>query len=93
MQYTASSFAAMLVSSVAGFLGRQQVLPNVRGLFPEAAHFHTHLPDIVLDRAVLPTVRLAGRGLSWFRWVQRGAVQLYLLYVLATLIVLLLFWR
>lgn len=93
MQYTASSFAAALVGSVAGLLGREEHAPSVEGLFPSTTKFHSHLPDIVLDRVVLPTVRLVGRGLAWFRWVQRGAVQLYLLYVLATLIVLLMLLR
>ena len=93
MQYTSSSFAAMIVGSFAGLLGLEKHAARVNGVFPGRTSFHSHLPDIVLDRAVLPGVRFIGRGLSWFRWVQRGAVQLYLLYILVTLVLLLLIWR
>jgi hydrogenase-4 component B len=93
MQYTSSSFADMIVGSLATLLRVDKHVAHVRGVFPAKASFHTHLPDIILDRAVLPAARFVGRSLSWFRWVQRGAVQLYLLYVLATLVVLLVIWR
>lgn len=93
MQYTASSFASTIVDSITGFMGLEKHVPRIEGPFPGTTSFHSHLPDVVLDRAVLPAVRFAGRGLSWFRWVQRGSVQVYLFYVLATLVVLLLFWR
>jgi hydrogenase-4 component B len=93
MQYTSSSFAAMLVEPLSGLLGLERHVPQISSPFPAKATFDSHVPDLVLDRAVLPAVRFGARGLSWFRWVQRGAVQLYLLYVLATLVVLLLFWR
>ena len=36
---------------------------------------------------------LLGRALAWFRWVQHGAVHLYILYILAALIILLMVWR
>jgi hypothetical protein len=48
------------------------------------------VPDAVLDRAVLPTFRIAVIFLPWMRLVQQGRVQVYVLYILAMLIVLLL---
>ena len=93
MQYTSSSFAAMIVDPLAHVLGLEKRLVPVSGVFPGRSAFRSELPDLVLDHAVLPGVRLIGRMLSWFRWVQRGAVQLYLLYVLVTLLLLLVIWR
>jgi hypothetical protein len=93
MQYTSSSFAETLV----GFFS-WALRPNVHfnapaGLFPAPAAFHTLVADTVLERAVLPVTRVGARTLRWFRWVQHGNVQLYVVYVLATLVVLMLVGR
>ena len=89
MQYTASSFARGPV----GYF-RWALLPRDKGapvkkLFPAAARFESHVPDTVLDRAVVPAFRagawLARRG----RVLQQGRIQLYLLYVVAMLVALL----
>jgi len=93
MQYTSSSFAEIIVGLFAGVLRPKRDAPHVDGLFPRPARFYSPVPEVVLDLAVLPAMRLFGRGLAWFRWVQRGTVQLYILYVLATLVVLLVVWR
>jgi uncharacterized membrane protein len=50
------------------------------------------VPETVLDQAVLPTFRCAAWAFSWFRIVQQGSVQTYLLYIFVALIALLL-WR
>ena len=89
MQYTASSFARGPV----GFFGwalrpRARGAPVVR-LFPASARFESHVLDTVLDRAVVP----ATRAFAWLarqgRVLQAGRIQLYLLYVVATLVALL----
>jgi hydrogenase-4 component B len=94
MQYTSSSFAQMLVRFFAWAL-----VPRVRkpkphrlGLFPGTSGFHSEVPDAVLDRAVLPSVRVGAWVLAWLRILQRGNVQAYLLYIFLTLLALLL-WR
>ncbi len=93
MQYTSSSFADLLVGMFASVLRRERHAPGVTGLFPGATHFESHVPEIVLDRAVMPAARLVGRGLGSFRFLQRGSVHAYLLYVLAALLIALLVWR
>ena len=89
MQYTASSFARGPV----GYFG-WALRPHLKGapvakLFPVTARFESHVLDTVLDRAVVPAFRagawLARRG----RILQQGRIQLYLLYVVATLVALL----
>jgi hydrogenase-4 component B len=93
MQYTSSSFAASIVALFSGALRPERHDAAVVGLFPRAATFHSHVPEVVLDRAVTPTFRLVARVLGSFRWVQRGSVHLYLLYILVTLVLALIIWR
>ena len=89
MQYTSSSFAEMLVGMFRWALRPSIHLHGPRGLFPAKGHFTSHVPDTVLDRVLVPGSRAAGRGFHWLRWVQRGSVHAYLLYILATLVWLL----
>jgi hydrogenase-4 component B len=93
MQYTSSSFASGLVELFSAVLRPRGQSPSLRGPFPAPARFHSHVPEVVLDHAITPSVRLVARGLVWFRWIQRGAIQLYVLYVLAALVIALLVWR
>ncbi|HEU4430389.1 MAG TPA: proton-conducting transporter membrane subunit [Myxococcota bacterium] len=91
-QYTASSFADLLLRSLTWILYPVREAPEPGGLFPRAGRFQSHLPDTVLDRAVLPTAALASRALARLRPIQQGSVHLYLLYILATVVALLV-WR
>jgi len=92
MEYTASSFAQILVQ---GF--RFALLPRVelqppRGLFPGFARFATSVPDAVLDLAILPAVRAYGVAAGWVRGRLAGRIHFYAVLVLATLVALLA-WR
>lgn len=93
MQYTASSFAQFLVALLSWSLRPSIERPQLMGIFPTSARFSSHVPEVVLDRAVLPTFRLLGGIFFWFRVMQQGSVQIYLLYILAVLVMLLLFGR
>lgn len=93
MQYTASSLAQFLVELLAWPLQSQVHRPTLDGFFPRTAHFESHVPEVVLEGAVMPTARRLGRFLFWFRLVQQGSVQVYLLYIFAILVFFLLFWR
>jgi hydrogenase-4 component B len=92
MQYTSSSFAEMLVGLLSWALRPSAHSPRLDGPFPAPAAFHSHVPDVVLDRAVLPAFAAVGRAFERLRPIQRGSIHLYLAYILGTLIVLLL-WR
>jgi hydrogenase-4 component B len=100
IQYTSSSFAQMLVGLFGWALRPRQVLPGLKTrspqgdlpLFPAPTSFHSHVPDPVLDEAVLPAFRAGAWLSSWFRVFQRGSIQTYLLYIFLFLIALLL-WR
>jgi len=60
-------------------------------VFPGAAGFGSDVPDVVLDRGLRPGFTLAERVAGWMRVLQRGPIQVYLLYVLGILVMLLLF--
>lgn len=92
MQYTSSSFAQMLVALFAKALLPITHAPHVSTLFPASSQFHSDVPDAVLDRGVLPAFRLIGWLMSRLRVLQHGSIQLYLLYVFAALLWLLL-WK
>jgi hydrogenase-4 component B len=92
MQYTASSFASSIVH-----LFRWILLPETRasapkGVFPGAAGHHSRVPDVILDRMLLPAFGALARTCSWFRLLQRGRITAYLLYIFIILL-LLLFWK
>ena len=93
MQYTASSFADGLVGLFAWALRPRIHGVKLATLFPRAERFESHVPDTVLDRAVLPAADRIARSLVWFRWVQHGKLQLYLLYIVVALIVTVLLRR
>lgn len=89
VQYTGSSLAQWLVT-----LWKWVLIPAMHrappaGVFPARAHFASHVPDTVLDRAVLPALRGVAWTFSWLRPLQRGDVNAYLFYVFAALILLL----
>jgi hydrogenase-4 component B len=90
MQYSASSFADLLVSQFRFGLWTERHGGKVRGLFPIAGAFASHTPDAVLDRALLPGFRKLAQGCCWLRArVQNGLIPTYLLYVALTVLLLL----
>lgn len=90
MQYTGSSFAQILASYFRWVLGPPPRRPAIKEPFPSTAAFATRPDDIVLDRALTPALDRIAAALAWFRWLQQGSLQAYLLYVLAVVLMLLL---
>ncbi len=83
MQYSASSFAAPLL----GVFGRISGVSAVR----HGSSFETHPANLVLDRAVLPLWRVLRTASDRLRPIQQGRLQLYLLYLVATVSLLLIY--
>jgi len=92
MQYSSSSFARTLVGLFAWALRPKVTNPDTRGLFPHPEAFTSSVDDVVLDSILIPAAQVGTRAMRWFKWVQRGSMQAYLLYILLTLIVLF-FWK
>ena len=92
MQYTGSSFAEMLTLRFGwAFFPRARVTPP-KGPCPKHADFSSHVPDTVLDVALLPSVKTASWAAEHLRRLQRAQVQGQALLVGVTLLALLA-WR
>jgi hydrogenase-4 component B len=89
MQYTSSSFADMLVGMFRGVLRPERRAPHVTGPFPERSRFQTVVEDVVLYRIILPVAEILKVLAARVRVVQRGQMRNYVLYVFATVVVLL----
>jgi len=89
MQYTASSFAEMLVGIFGGILLPERHQPEIKGLFPAPSSFRSHVPEVVLEKGILPFLAAADRQLTVIRRLQNGQLNHYILYILVALIVLL----
>lgn len=89
MQYSASSFAQLIVALFHWVLRPRTHRPAIHGLFPAPAQMHSHVDDAVLDRLLVPTGRSTRQWLHRFRWFQQGLAQHYLLYILVTVILML----
>jgi hydrogenase-4 component B len=88
IQYTASSFAQMIVRIFRWVLRPQMHRPVIIELFPKSARMHSHVNDIVLDRGILPASQRVERGFNWFHRFQQGITQHYLLYILIIVILM-----
>jgi hypothetical protein len=89
MQYTASSFAASIISLFTWFLRPREAKPRIEGAFPDRAMHESHVDDTVLDRILIPATNRAERSFGWFRRFQQGLAQNYLIYILVTVMLLL----
>lgn len=92
MQYTSSSFAQPLVGMFHVPLATRRHWTPITARFPSRADFSSHTPDLFVEGVFRPVFAGIGTLLSRLRWLQHGRLQLYVLYVAATLIVLLV-WK
>lgn len=89
MQYTGSSFVQQLVSLFSFLLWPRSRRPQIAGPLPRKSQFKTTNPDTVLDRLIRPVFQFAGHYLPRMRVLQQGQTQYYVLYILVTVLVLL----
>jgi hydrogenase-4 component B len=88
LQYTGSSLTQFLMQLFDWSLRPEELRPEIRELFPTQAHYWVHVPEFVLDRGVRPLFNTLAQRALWFRLLQQGHVQIYLLYILGMLVVL-----
>lgn len=90
MQYTAASFGALFGSIAAPLIRTRIAVGAIAGTAPGSVAF-SYLPEeTILTRLVQPVFRVVGVAFSYMRRLQHGEVQIYILYIFATLVVLLL---
>jgi hydrogenase-4 component B len=92
MQYTATSFSQQ-ATHLLGVVARPRCRPPViRGAFPGDSTFSCEATETILDRLLAPLFHGAGIAFSFLRRLQHGHLHLYMLYIFATLFVLMV-WR
>jgi hydrogenase-4 component B len=83
MQYSASSFAAPILGVFGGISGVSAVRHPLS--------FETRAANLVLDRVLVPLWRVLRAASDRLRPIQHGRLQLYLLYMVATVSLLLIY--
>jgi hydrogenase-4 component B len=89
MQYVDASFSELLLELFDWAVRSRRQPPELPGLFPPPSRFASEVPDPVLERILQPLTAVVGRGLSPVRALQRGPIQMYLLYVFLVVVILL----
>jgi hypothetical protein len=87
IQYTGSSFGWPLVQSFAQFLRPKRKVQRPAGCFPAVGELETHIADVVMSRGYQPLFAAIARGMQRLWPLQHGRVQLYLLYIVGTVLV------
>jgi len=88
MQYTTTSFGQMLVEWFTWALPLEVRKPVIDRLFPPNQPFETRLPDGTLQGIVEPVSGSMDHLSAVLRILQNGSIQVYLLYFLATILLL-----
>jgi hypothetical protein len=89
MQYTASSFAQPIVTQFRLLIANREALAAPSGYFPTAASFTSDSGDPFLRLLFVPTFRWFRRAAARLNVIQHGHIHVYVLYVAATLVALL----
>jgi hydrogenase-4 component B len=88
IQYTGSSFADLAAGLFAGLVGARTTLTGLSGHFPAASRLALDGTERILDQMIIPSLRGADWCLAWLRRMQHGHLHIYILYIFATLFVL-----
>ena len=92
MQYTASSFAQPFTALFRMVLRTRTLLTPPAGLFPPPGALSTETPDTFREALFRPAFAGLQRLLGRLQVLQQGRIQLYVLYVVLTLVALMA-WR
>ena len=89
MQYTGTSFSEMAVNLLGAIVAPDRRRPLLASAFPPAgARFQYTVTETVLDRILTPVFDGVGLAFSYLRRVQHGQLHIYVLYIFATLCIL-----
>ena len=90
MEYTGASFVQMLVDLVSWAVWPRRTGVRLRKPFPESKTFSSVVPDLILDRVLLPAFSAIREKFVTVRTIQQGSVQAYMIYVLVIIVLLVL---
>ncbi len=89
MQYTASSFSQPVTHLFGMLIMVKRRTVSVANYFPSTAHLHSEVSDVLTERVFAPVWGLIEWSSLRLRWLQRGQIHIYLLYIFITLAVVL----
>jgi hydrogenase-4 component B len=90
MQYGATSFSELAVSVFNGIIRQRVTRPGLSGLFSEAAQCSDKPTETFLESVIAPIFTLAGVSFAFLRRLQHGQMHVYMIYIFATLFILML---
>ncbi len=88
MQYVASSFSEIAISVFDGIIRQRSERPVLSGLFPRPARCVDLPSETVLERIITPAFTVAGSAFAFLRRLQHGQMHVYMIYIFATLFIL-----
>jgi hydrogenase-4 component B len=89
MQHTASSFSEPTREMFAMLLPQRRNILRPEGYFPPSASLASEVVRPFQERFYRPVFGMVSRGMSRLRWLHHGRVQLYVLYIVVTLVIML----
>ncbi|HYS42768.1 MAG TPA: proton-conducting transporter membrane subunit, partial [Geobacteraceae bacterium] len=90
MGYTATAFSELAVSVFNGVIRQRLERPAVTGIFPPTARLNDLPTETVLERVIAPLFTIAGLSFAFLRRLQHGRMHVYMVYIFATLFILML---
>jgi len=91
IQYTGSSFVQMITEHFDFVLQTKKISPLITQLFPKSISFQTTIFDFVRENAYKPLYDLIQKTLFRITRLQHGLLNVYVLYIVLTLVFLLAF--
>jgi hypothetical protein len=91
MQYTGTSFTRTIADLFGFLLLPRTQRPKIDGAFPKKSKFQITVPDLVLDRLIMPIANFIEKNLTNIRVFQQGQTHAYILYIVIVAVILLLF--
>jgi hydrogenase-4 component B len=88
IQYGATSFSELVVSVFNGIMRQRIERPTLTGLFPGRARCSDVPTETLLERIIEPLFTLAGVSFAFLRLLQHGQMHVYMMYIFATLFIL-----
>jgi hydrogenase-4 component B len=92
MQYTATSFTEQAVNLMGVAVSPLRRQPLIQGEFPRRSQFSCETTETILDRLLTPLFHGTGFAFAFLRRLQHGHLHLYMLYIFATLF-LMMVWK
>ena len=87
MQYTASSYANLFISTLKPLFKRVSHIKKPKELFPKDAYYELEIEDIEEAYIVKPILKLDEKILAKFERIQNGNIQQYILFGLIFLVI------